>query len=425
MDKPLIELRSGEVDEVLNEPPSWLMHWGITIFFAIIFLLLAISWFVKYPDLVKAPLKMVAVNRPKMVNTRMEGRLVRLFVRNGELIQKGQRLADLESTANHEEVLALDTLLSKLVHLISLNQANRVYSFPVPFYFHLGELQKPYQTFQEAFIRSRAINIDGAYSKKRAILQNDLVQLRALHNSIKKQILDAQSDFSLVQDDLSMQDKLLHDKVVSNAEHRQTRSKYISKKQLYEQAQSSLHSNLLLQNQEQQELVELDKTVAEQKNAFLQALNTLKSDLEAWKQRYIIISPTTGKISFLASFQEGQLLESGQELFYIAPLGKDYYGEMYLGHYNFGKVKRGQTIIIKFKGYPYQEFGTVEAKIESIAELPTDTTYLVRVNFPKELVTSTGKRLSFRHGMIADAEIVTENMSLLSRIFNESRRLMS
>ena len=47
-----IELRSEEVQEILEKVPHWMIRWGNVLFLALIVLLLVISWFVKYPDVI-------------------------------------------------------------------------------------------------------------------------------------------------------------------------------------------------------------------------------------------------------------------------------------------------------------------------------------------------------------------------------------
>ena len=96
----VVGLRSSEVNEVLSQPPSWLVRWGITVFFFVLLILLGVGWFVEYPDLVKANLRVVAVNFPKAVNAKSEGVVMKLFVKDGMNVTQGQRLAYLESTAN-------------------------------------------------------------------------------------------------------------------------------------------------------------------------------------------------------------------------------------------------------------------------------------------------------------------------------------
>jgi multidrug resistance efflux pump len=418
-----INLRSTAVDEILSQPPSWLVRWGITVFFGVLMVLLAVGWFVQYPDLVKANLRVVATNSPKPIMARSDGLLEKLFVTDGQTVQKGQQLAFLESTANHNEVLALSQVVDTLVVFSGRADIGAMYALDVPTFFQLGEIQKSYQTFQDAFVRSRALVDGGAFAQKRAALHNDLQQLQALADNLDNQAINYQSDLELADADIVMQRKLYHDKVIPDVEMRQAQSKYLGKKQTYDQAKTSLNNNQMSQNQKRQEILEFDKTTTEQTNGLLQAINTLKSDIESWKQRYVAIAPVAGKVSFLAQLQENQPIKTGQELFYILSDAGGYYGEMQVGQYNFGKVKAGQEVLVKFPSYPFQEFGIVAGRIEAVAEMPKDTAYVVRVRFPKGLVTSSQKVIPFRNGLTASGEIVTENLNLIERLFYELRRV--
>jgi hypothetical protein len=154
----LPELRSSEVNEVLSQPPSWLVSWGITVFFAIIALMIGVTWLVHYPDLIKGNIKIIANNYPKSVVTKIDGKLTKLLVNDGQFVYQGQYIAYLESTARHEEVLALDSITNHLVALAQSNYLSTVYQSDIQSYFQLGELQKPYQSFQESFFKSEIID---------------------------------------------------------------------------------------------------------------------------------------------------------------------------------------------------------------------------------------------------------------------------
>ncbi|RDB05078.1 HlyD family efflux transporter periplasmic adaptor subunit [Runella aurantiaca] len=420
----IVGLRSSEVNEVLSQPPSWLVRWGITVFFFVLLILLGVGWFVEYPDLVKANLRVVAVNFPKAVNAKSEGVVMKLFVKDGMNVTQGQRLAYLESTANPGEVLRLDTVVTALVTLGLRGDLEDIHKVTIPLYFQLGELQKSYQTFQDAYVRSKALLRGGAFEQKRLALQNDLTQLGLLRENLQTQLDNYRKDLELTEDDLRMNRKLHEEKVIADVEMRQTRSRYLSKKQVVDQAQTAFNNNGMLQNQKQQELLELEKTRIEQLNSLFQSINTLKSDTEAWKQRFVSAAPTNGKVAFLTPLQEGQTVKAGQELFYVLPEGAGFEGEMYVGQYNFGKVRHGQEVIVKFAGYPYQEFGTVSGRIASISDMPKDTAYLVKVQFPKGLVTSSQKKIPFRNGMTATGEIVTEDLKLIERLFYDFRKVL-
>lgn len=126
------ELRSSEVNEVLSKPPTWLIRWGITIFFFVLLLMLAVTWFVRYPDLVRGNLKIVSQNLPKSVIAKTDGKLVKLLATDGQIVQQGQKIAYLESTANHDEVMILNDLTDSLVNMTSKDNLSAAYTVEIP-----------------------------------------------------------------------------------------------------------------------------------------------------------------------------------------------------------------------------------------------------------------------------------------------------
>ncbi|TAF97046.1 MAG: HlyD family efflux transporter periplasmic adaptor subunit [Cytophagia bacterium] len=419
-----IDLRSSEVDEVLSQPPAWLVRWGISVFFFVLLILVAVGWFVKYPDLIGGTMRIVGDELPKSVNAKSDGKLVKLFSKEGDLVQKGQYLAFLESTANPDEVLQMESVVDSLVKCSQRNDLAKMYALPMPFYFQLGELQKSFQTFQDSYIRAKSLLRDGAFDQKRMALDNDLAQLSILESNLNTQVINHKSDLELSEADLLMNRKLHQQKVIADVEMRRAQSFFIAKKQIFDQAQTNFNNNGMAQNQKRQELLELEKMRTELQNGLLQAINTLKSDIESWKQRFVAVAPANGKVSFLVPLQEGQTVKTGQELFYVMPQAAGFHGEMYVGQYNFGKIRQQQEVIVKLPSYPFQEFGTVIGKVTAISELPKDSTYLVKISFPAGLVTSSKKQLPFKNGMTATGEIVTEDLRLIERLFYNFRRML-
>ncbi|TAG71893.1 MAG: HlyD family efflux transporter periplasmic adaptor subunit [Runella slithyformis] len=419
-----MDLRSSEVDEVLSQPPAWLVRWGISVFFFVLLILVAVGWFVKYPDLIGGTMRIVGDELPKSVNAKSDGKLVKLFSKEGDLVQKGQYLAFLESTANPDEVLQMESVVDSLVKCSQRNDLAKMYALPMPFYFQLGELQKSFQTFQDSYIRAKSLLRDGAFDQKRMALDNDLAQLSILESNLNTQVINHKSDLELSEADLLMNRKLHQQKVIADVEMRRAQSFFIAKKQIFDQAQTNFNNNGMAQNQKRQELLELEKMRTELQNGLLQAINTLKSDIESWKQRFVAVAPANGKVSFLVPLQEGQTVKTGQELFYVMPQAAGFHGEMYVGQYNFGKIRQQQEVIVKLPSYPFQEFGTVIGKVTAISELPKDSTYLVKISFPAGLVTSSKKQLPFKNGMTATGEIVTEDLRLIERLFYNFRRML-
>jgi hypothetical protein len=161
----------------------------------------------------------------------------------------------------------------------------------------------------------------------------------------------------------------------------------------------------------------LENQVTVQKNTFIQALQTFKNQLKIWELKYILKTPIEGTVSYNGFFQENQEMKNGQLLFYIQPANTSYFVELLINQYNFGKVKQGQQILLKFQAYPYEQYGAVVGRIEYIYSSPSDSGYLAKVILPDGLVTNYKKPLQFRNGLLAQAEIITENMRLLERFY--------
>lgn len=418
-----IELRSEEVQELLARPPRWLSRWGITVVFLLLLMILAGTWLIHYPDLLHASFKLTAVNAPKAVLTRTDGRVIRLFVHEGDTVFSGTPMAYLESTANHDEVLRLAQelrtawVVAKSGNLENLKQVN------LSTYHQLGELQSAYQTFEQAHIKLRAYLAGGFYSHKKTLLYRELGDLRVLAQLLHEQRPNQARDAALAQEEYEVQQKLAAQKVIAALELRREESKNIARQLAYQQTASALINNLTAQRAKQKELLELDKQVAEEREQFLQSLNSLQSAVKAWQLKYVMQAPVNGRVNIPGVVQENQMVAINQELFYVSPPSTEYIGELRVPQRNAGKVQVGQQVLVKFAGFPHQEFGALRGRILTIADLPLkDSVFLARVALPSGLKTTYGKSLAYKTGMTASAEIITTDSRLIDKLFYQLRK---
>jgi multidrug efflux pump subunit AcrA (membrane-fusion protein) len=226
----LPELVNSNVDEVLNKPPTWLIRWGTTVFFLAFVMLIAITWFVEYPDLVGAPLKVVSNNLPKNIVSKTDGNLIKLFVKEGQEVKKGNVLAYLESTASHDEVLELEKKVNQLVQLAQENKLNDIQNTEIPQYYNLGELQKSFQAFQQALMASKAAAANGVFNKKKATIGNEIGSLRRLQENAKSQLQLQEEDLRIALEEAQSQQRLSEKGFVSKLEAKNAKSKYLGKK---------------------------------------------------------------------------------------------------------------------------------------------------------------------------------------------------
>jgi HlyD family secretion protein len=410
-------LRSEEVSEIISSRPSFLVRWGITIFFLVLVCIVAACWFIQYPDVVPAKAKLTSINAPKEVKTRSEGKLIALFAKEDQQVKQDEILGYIESRSNHVEVINLSNLIDRLQVQLNNNQSEVVQSLRLKPYLHLGEVQQPYQTFTQALNEFRQYLSAGYFSKKKAMLRKDFQYLDKLNSNLALQRSKQEEDLALEQENFKANEYLNKEKIISDMEFRNEKSKLISKEVSVPQISSSIISNESSKHEKQKEIMELENQVAQQKGIFLQALNTFKAQLDEWKAKYLLISPVDGKVSFATFLQINQQLQNNQTICFINPGNSEYYAEVFIPQTNFGKLKKQQKVLLQFPSYPYQEYGKLEGTLDFISNIPTDSGYLARVILSKGLRTNYEKEIQYRDGLTAQAEIVTKNMRLLERFY--------
>ncbi len=412
-----IKLLSNEVQEIISYRPVWILRNGNTLFMLIITCLIVVTYFIQYPDIVNTKAKLSSINAPKEVITKTAGKLIKLLAKEGEQKTQGEVLGYIESTANTEEVILLLKNIDTAAILFNKNNLQASLSFLQNNYSNLGELQQNYQTFSTTYQTFKNYLSNGFYIRKKVMLSNDLSFLQKMHSNLLNQKGLNTEDLALQQKTFDANESLKNDKVISALDYRNETSKLISKKLTIPQISSAIISNEEQQNEKLIEIVELENVIAQQKSIFNQSLNTFKSQIDGWKQKYLLIAPTNGKVAFATFLQENQQLQANQIICFINPENTQYYAEVYIPQTNFGKVQKGQEVLLKFPSYPFQEYGSVKGKIDFVSNISTDSGYLAKVNLSQGLITNYNKQVQYRDGLLAQGEIITKDMRLLERFY--------
>ncbi|WP_207509945.1 HlyD family secretion protein [Telluribacter humicola] len=411
------ELHSDEVHEIINRPPPGLVRWGMMLFLGLFLLLGLGSWLVHYPDVVVTSFTLTAINAPRTVVARTEGRLARLLVHDGQNVTAGQTLAYSESTADPGQVLRLSKSLHALRVSVDQRDWAAIHRFPSSTYSQLGELQNDFQTFFQQLTQLKTYLDGGFYLQKRTLLINDYEDLRAMEQTLTEQLDLQRRDYVLAQDEFTIHEKLFKDKVIAPLDYQREKVKLLNREMPLKQLASALIQNRTSQTAKQKELLELDNAITEQRGSFMQALQTLRSSTEAWQQRYILRAPVAGKVSFASPWQEQQNMSAGQELLTVEPEGSNFQGLIKVPQANLGKLREGQTVYVKLDGYPYREYGMVEGTLSQLSLTPgRDSAYWGYVELPIGLRTHYGRQLAYRNGMKGTAEIITANRRLAERL---------
>jgi len=414
---PPSPLRSEAVNEIVSRKPGFIEKWALLLFLIIILLLFTGTWFIKYPDIIQTNASLTALDAPKEIVVRQDGKLVRLFATNDDTIAKGQTIAWIESTANHQEIVELSALLDKGIQYLSFNETERVSSLFKNGFKNLGELQSPYQQFVTAWQQFNDYLVNGYYYKRKGILFEDYTYLQKMHKYLEEQKKLTEQDLQLTQETYDANSSLFDSKVISRQDLRDQKSKLVGKQMSLPQLGSSLLSNENLQTAKQKEIEELEHNISQQKIIFQQSLQTLKSLTDDWERKYIIKAATNGKVVFIIPLQENQFLQSGKTIGYVNPVNSKYYAQVTLPQTNFGKIDTGLEVQLRFDAYPYQEFGIVEGRLKYISKVPSDSGFLANIELSKGLITNYQKQIQYRSGLKSQALIITKDARLIQRFY--------
>lgn len=412
------QLHTEDLQDIIGKPPHGLVRWGITWVFVLILAIVGLSAFIYYPDIVKAPIRIHTAQSPKTVVSRLSGPLVRLLAEENSWVEAGQTIAWMESTADHTQIQGLlDALI--ILREQFRQSPNDQPAFPVSFtdptVLKLGEVQNAYQSFYTQFLTYRATQDQGIFEKRRHYLHKEIDNVRNQRSQLEAQQTLQQEEFALAESEMNRYRTLAEKKVISTSEFEKQQSSFISKQHPLQQTQSALITNEGNMQARMKDLADLDHQIQEERSKFQQALNSMISQIEEWKKQHVLVAPVDGTLIYAGIVEENQLIAAGQELFFITPESQGYFGEVTIPQNNLGKVKGGQKVLVKLNSYPYEEFGIIEGRLNHFNYVPVrDSIFLARVELALQPMDD---RIHLRPGLYGECEIVTEDASLLSRLY--------
>jgi multidrug efflux pump subunit AcrA (membrane-fusion protein) len=420
------ELVSDEMSDFISNKPHWIVRKGNSLFLLLLIIFLCLSWFIETPDTITTSMRIVAVDAPKLLVARTEGKMVKLLANNDQFVTVGQPIAFLQSTADHQQIISLMEWVKLTESGLKKDDMTTLLHHPLFSFDALGELQPAYQEFKAILSESLQILSTGFYQQKKQALLKELADMEDVQKITWKQKELTAQDFELQKGEYAVKEILAKENVVAPLEFNQDKSKLLSKQQVVEQYNAQIVNSNIAVHSKQKEILELQKFIYDQGPKFNTAMLTLKSKLQEWMQHYVVTAPISGKLSYVGFLQESQYIQREQELFYIIPDSTTFYGEAKGQQQGLGKIKQGQKVIIKVNSYPSSEFGYLSGIISYIPSLiKNDSSFLIKVDFMNGLKTNYGKELVFKSNMTATAEIITDNRRLPERLWGKWRDLIN
>jgi hypothetical protein len=407
--------KSEELHDIISRAPGGLVRYGTSALLLVFLIFFTLGWFIEYPDVIVADVIITTTPAPVMLVSRSTGK-IQLIKKENEPVNAGDLVAYIQSGANVEDILAAE----KISETGDLPQSERS--------FKLGDLQPALTAFTTS-------EHEWSVFVKNKIEVRQVVQLKKQIGIYQKLNVNQQAKLSLMETELALSKEkfttdstLFAQKVISQMDYNQSKAVYIQQQRLArnteaESINTQLQIAVLAKQVEEIEASSLTKE-NQLRTACTESLKELQAQIKTWKENYLFIAPTAGTVAYLQSLENNQYIETSKNLFSIVPIGGEVIAKAELPLAGSGKVKNGQLVNIKLDSYPFEQFGMLTGEVKSISLLPNNDRYLVTLELKQGMTTTHQTELPFRQQLKGQTEIITEDLSVMARIFYQFRKLL-
>jgi len=421
-----LHLLSEDVNDVLENPPHWLIRWGSTVIGLLIILFFVLAAIVKYPEFIPGTIIISSQNPPEKIEAIVNSRIEKIFVEDHDNVKEGQPILLLQSNADYEDVLRLKQLVD------SINSGN-ILHFPIQqaAAFRLGEIQEDYNAFAKALQDEILFAQLKPYDAEGLTATRNISDYENRIGNMKQQYAIEDTKLQLTEKNYKRSELLERQGVISALELETEKLKLLEQRKNFKNVQLSLSQleESVLNFKKVQTGVEINKSKDQSNYAAgsLLMLVKLKKSIIQWERNFLICASIDGKLSYLQFLGVNQFVKAETPLLSIFPIDrKVIVGQMHIAAQNQGKIKLQQKVFIKLDNYKYQEFGIVTGAVRSLSLTPDkEGKYYVEIALPKGLETSYHKKIDFNQELTGNAEIVTEKLTLAERILAQLRSILN
>jgi multidrug resistance efflux pump len=423
MNKPIEDIderiiaESHIMEEVLAEPPRWIVRWGEAWVLLFLLTLLLGAGIIRYPDRLTAEAVVTTTSPPVEIKAPISGHIDRLFVNDLKPIHEHDVLLTIGDDYDWEDILFVESLLLQCLHRLDTFSLNHLFATEL----NLGPLQTSLQqahvAYQNFLLES---SLQPAFQQQMATGE-ELRQIELLIAEKRGQLEILTQKLSISQKDYDRH-QLLHQKeAIADAELEAKENTWLDARHEVQAMAADIQQHQVAKARLEKEMMRFEHRHLHEAQKLQQelyvSLQELKTELISWKDRYIIMAPSSGKASFFSPLNEQQFIEQGEVLLHIIPDDESaIQAKLLVPTTNFGKVAIGQKVRLSLHSYPEKEFGRVEGKVYSISSMPQNGYYQVKASFPLGLKTSHDFQIPFSQNLTGQAEVITQDMSLLRRL---------
>lgn len=361
--------------EIIESPPSPIRIGLIYTLAALVTSALAWSYFGFLDVYAVAAGKIQPSGRAKVVQPAEPGKIVVIKVKNGDHVEAGEVLVELDrAEATATRIATLDALVSARAEIARRRAAIEVAESTVPKSITIKwspEIPPEIRSREERVLAADVSQLDSSLGSLRA----QKIQKEAERDKAAASIQTEIALVSTLAERTSMYERLFQKKVGSRLEVINALHDLLQAKTQLADFEGTLKGAVAALDVIAAEIQKAKKSFvsdntqklaeAEQKAAGL-AQDLAKADSKLG--RMTLTAPVAGAVQASTITTIGQVVGSGQELMHIVPEGASFEIEAYVLNRDAGFVSVGQDAIIKVDAFPFTRYGTISGKVSHVAD---------------------------------------------------------
>jgi hemolysin D len=398
--------------EIQQAPPSPIgraIMWTILAVFTSAVLWATFGWI----DIVAtAQGKIIPSGYSKIIQPYEIGVIAAIYVQDGQVVQKGEVLIDLDSTQNRaDRDRALNEYRAAKVdaaRLRALIGGKVAFEAPVDVDPQYVVLQQQLLRDQLAEYRARLGAVRHLIGQRKAALDQTQENIRRLEATVPMEAERARAFEKLLEHDAATKLDFLQaeqQRIDKTQELAGQRMKLAQDAAALAEAEKNYRA--LVSEFQQSKQAEL--SIAETKSASL-AQDVTKAGQKTDLQR--LTTPIDGVVQQLAVHTVGGVVMPAQQVLTVVPQDHPMEVEAKVENKDVGFVKEGQPVEIKVETFPFTLYGTIAGKVLTVSDdaAPIEKVGLVypaRVSMDRSTIQVEGKEVSLSPGMAVTVEIKT------------------
>lgn len=362
---------------------------------------------------------------PNIVVQPLETSIIQsIDIRNGQIVKKGERLATLDPTFTEADEAQLQARLHSLDNQLQILDSALAGDTPemADSADADSQLQTNLSSERQASYTAQVRRLEETVGRLRATLETNRRDEQVLASRVK-----------VLKEMESMQQDLVAKKLAA-------RSRLLDAQDRLLEAERSMEMARNRQTEIKRELAALEaekesfetgwrQKMMEELLAVSRERDAVKEQLQKADKRHrlvILSSPADAVVLEIAKLSQGSVIQAAEKLFTLVPLGAELEAEVQIDSLDIGYVKVGDVTHIKLDAYPFQQHGTLDAKLriisedafrrEAVAGSGMDAFYVSRASLLNTHLKKMPEHAKLLPGMTLTAEIMVGKRSVMSYI---------